>query len=348
MPPLPSRYVAIHIRDQSALVGAVDAGQKVVLKPRPIALPALGRWARENLRADDALVIDAPAEIWQLHDQLAPLVASVTITHPQLGRTLLASSAEADPRDAIVLARLHASGLVPALWVPPAHVRDARALVAHRRRLLAQRAEARTALHDLLRRYRLSPPGRDRLGADRREWWETCQLAPDDLVCARAALVSLNRVEPLLASAEDRLVRHSSAAPWQGALARLLATPGMSVLNATILLSAIGEIGRFPSSDQLVGYAGLGGRADTGGANDGRREIRAAMIDVAWAAIDADAGWRATFAELEQRLGRKRAIVATARRLLVYVWETLAAREIEVSGSAPHPAAQKGKARHAA
>ena len=44
-------------------------------------------------------------------------------------------------------------------------------------------------------------------------------------------------------------------------------------------------------------------------------------------AIDADAGWQATFAELEGRLGRNRAIVATARRLLVQVWETLAACE---------------------
>ena len=95
----------------------------------------------------------------------------------------------------------------------------------------------------------------------------------------------------------------------------------MSHLNAVILLSAIGEIARFPSGDQLVGYAGLAGRnpvderAEAGeeaGAKDGRREIRTAILDVAWAAIDADAHWRAIFEGLEARIGRNRAIVATA------------------------------------
>jgi transposase len=329
---LPSRFVAVGIRKQSAMVGAVDADRRVALKPQPIALGEIERWLRQNLEPTDAVVIDSPTNAWRLHDQIAPLVASVTIAHPKLAGLLLTSAEQASPRDTLNLARMHAAGLVPALWVPPAHARGLRALAAHRRRLLDQRAEARGALHDILRRYRLQPPGRDRLGADRLDWWEAAGLAHDDLGRARASFVSLNHVEPLLADVEARLARLGADAPWRGERAQLMRVPGMTALSAAVLLASIGQIERFPTAAQLVGYAGLAGPNADGagdehgqGGKDGRREIRSTMLEVAWGAVRGDAEWRATFEELEARIGRSRAIVATARKLLIVVWQALTA-----------------------
>lgn len=145
----------------------------MALTPRQVALGALESWGRLHLSPADALVIVAPTCVWDLHDQLAPLVASITIAHPQLDSLLPALRTSTGARDAIALARLHAVGLVPALWAPPLEVRDLRALTAQRRRLLNQRSAARTLLHELLRRYRLTPPGTDRLATDRPDWWET-------------------------------------------------------------------------------------------------------------------------------------------------------------------------------
>jgi transposase len=352
---LPPRFVALDIRKRSAMVGAVDAARRVALKPRPVALGELERWLRQNLQPTDAVVIDSPTNTWQLHDQIAPLVASVTIAHPQLASLLPTSADHADPRDTLNLARMHAAGLVPALWVPPAHARDLRALAAHRRRLLNQRADARTTLHDTLRRYRLQPPGRDRLSADRLDWWETAGLARDDLERVRASFVALNRVEPLLADVEARLARLGAEAPWQDTRARLMCVPGMSALSAAILLAAIGEIERFPTAGQLVGYAGLAGPNSDGAkgeagesGKDGRREIRSAMLEVAWDAVRDDAEWRATFEKLELRVGRGRAIVATARKLLIVVWETLTAPAGARGADDPLEEIEAGQVRRAA
>lgn len=339
----PARFVAVDLRQQSAMVGAVDADRRVVLKPRALAPGELEPWLRRSLEPSDAVVIAAPADGWQIHDRIAPLVASVTIAHPQLSSLLPVSAAPGDPRDTIKLARLHAAGLVPALWVPPPYVRDMRALAAHRRRLLAQRAAARDTLHDLLRRHALRPPGADRLAADRRDWWEAAGLPADDLARARASFVALNRAEPLLAGVEERLRRRGAEAPWQPALAALMRTPGMTELNAVVLLSAIGDVERFPTADQLAAYAGLAGREpgeDTREPNDGRREIRSTMLEVAWEAIATDTRWRARFEQLEARIGRSRAIVATARKLLLVVWERLAEQRAQP--------AEEAKARRAA
>jgi transposase len=321
-PALPTRFVALDIRINAVMIGAVDMRQNIALTPRQVVPSALESWGRLHLRPADAVVIASPSCVWELHDQLAPLVASITIAHPQLSSLLPALRTGAGGRDAIALARLHAAGLVPALWAPPPDVRDLRALTAQRRRLLNQRSAARTLLHELLRRYRLTPPGTDRLAADRPDWWETRALAPDDLLQARAGLCDLNRATALLAEAEAALEQRASEQPWRApAVALLRDIPGMHRLGAIILLAEIGAIARFPSAGQLAAYAGLAGTPAS--RRDSRRELRSAMLEIARAAIHEDISWQATFAALEQRAGRDRAIVATARKLLVAVWETL-------------------------
>jgi transposase len=322
-PTLPARFVALDIRTNAVMIGAVDARQNVTLTPRQVALGALESWGRLHLRPADALVIAAPSCVWELHDQLAPLVASITIAHPRLARLMPALRASAGARDAIALARLHAAGLVPALWAAPPEVRDLRALTAQRRRLMDQRTAARTLLHELLRRYRLTPPGTDRLAADRPDWWETRALAPDDRLRARAGLCDLSRATALLAEAEADLEQRASEQPWRTPATALLRNiPGMRRLDAIILLAEIGAVARFPSAGQLAAYAGLTGNT-THSVRDSRREIRSTMLEIARAAIHEDATWQTTFAALEQRIGRDRAIVATARKLLLLVWETL-------------------------
>jgi transposase len=344
-PAPPARFVALDIRKQAVMVGAVDAGQHVVLTPRQVAHGALERWIRQHLRPNDAVVIDSPTNAWALHDQVAPLVASVTIAHPRLASVLAAARSATSAGDTINLARMHAAGLVPGLWVPPPATRDLRAITAHRRRLIIQRAEARDLLHAMLRRYRLTPPGADRLAADRPDWWATRGLAPDDLARVRASLDSLDRAVALLAEADARLEQYSTQKPWLAQVACLMQEPGMNKLNDIILLAEIGEIGRFPSASQLVGYAGLGNRgpskASAGGpgtatavVRDGRQEIRSTLLEIARRAIREDVDWQAQFEALDQRIGRSRAIVAIARKLLLCVWEMLA---VQASAMATEP-----------
>jgi len=77
---------------------------------------------------------------------LAPLVASVTVANPIQVALIAKARVKTDPRDALTLARLLAAGMLPSVWVPPAEVRELRALVAHRRRLVKQRTQARNRL----------------------------------------------------------------------------------------------------------------------------------------------------------------------------------------------------------
>jgi transposase len=124
---LPTRFVALDIHRKYLVVGAVDPHQQIVLTPRRFGFEAFSAWATTHLIPSDAVVLEATSNAWLLYDQLEPLVASVTVAHPLAVKLIAAARVKTDSRDTIKLARLLASNLVPAVWVPPVHVRELQA-----------------------------------------------------------------------------------------------------------------------------------------------------------------------------------------------------------------------------
>jgi hypothetical protein len=111
----------------------------------------------------------------------------------------------------------------------------------------------------------------------------------------------------------------------------LIHLPGFGVITALTVLGAIGEIARFADAKHLVGYAGLGARIHDSGlttrtgriTKSGRKDLRSALVEAAQVAANSHPHWKAELKRLEPRLGRNKAIVAIARKLLVTVWHVL-------------------------
>lgn len=114
----------------------------------------------------------------------------------------------------------------------------------------------------------------------------------------------------------------------------LIQIPGLAPLSAMTVLAAIGDISRFPTDKQLVGYAGLGaGVRDSGESHhdghiskQGRRDLRRVLIEAAWSAVNAHPYWKGEFARLCRHKPQGVAIVAIARKLLVAIWHILSER----------------------
>jgi transposase len=331
------RFVALDVHKSSVVVAAVDAAQQVLLQPRRVPRERLAAWAAAHLTPTDAVVLEATTDAWHLYDELRPLVAGVTVAHPLLVKLIAVAKVKTDGRDALHLARLLAAGLIPAVWVPPAEVRELRGLLSHRQRLVRQRTQARNRLHATLYRHHIAPPGPAPFAARWRDWWAQLTLPAAERLRVRHDVALLDQLDTLIAEAEQEVARLSTTAPWADQAAFLLQIPGLGVLSAMALLAAIGEIGRFPSAKKLVGYAGLGaavhqsGQTQRGGGitKQGRRELRSTLVEAAWVAVRTHPRWRAAFARLEQRRGSGKAIVAIARKLLVVVWHVLQGREAD-------------------
>src|SRR5215470_15882975 len=89
-------------------------------------------------------------------------------------KLISAARVKTDARDTIKLARLLAANLIPAVWVPPLPVRELRALVTHRKRLVQQRIQARNRLQGVLQRRNLDAPEGKAFARGARDWW--CSL----------------------------------------------------------------------------------------------------------------------------------------------------------------------------
>ena len=329
--PVPTRFVALDLHKDDIVVGAVDAQQQVVLPPRRIAAAAFEAWARMELTATDAVVLEATTTAWQIHDLLVPLVASVTVAHPLMVKLIAAARVKTDRRDTINLAKLLAANLTPVVWVPPVVVRELRGLLAHRRRLVQHRTQLRNRLRSLVHRHQLVPPVGDLFAANHRSWWEEAPLSSVERLRAQQDLLQHDQLTPLIHAVEAELARLSVTEPWADQAPYLLQLPGIGLISAMTLLAAIGDIARFPAAKHLVGYSGLGagvhasGQTHHGGpiTKQGRREIRAVMVEAAWVAIAHHPHWKREFERLAPRIGRGKAVVAIARKLLVVVWYVL-------------------------
>jgi transposase len=186
----------------------------------------------------------------------------------------------------------------------------------------------------LHRRNIVPPEGGDLFLPARRAWWESLPLNALEQVRMRCDLDTLafaDAQKKRLEAALGEIALNDERVPV------LVQVPGIGVTLAMTILAAVGEIGRFPDAGKLVGYAGLGARVHESGnshwrgriTKQGRRDLRYAMVEAANRAVETHPHWKAVFGRLEPRLGRGKALVAVARKLLVVVWHVLSKAEAD-------------------
>ncbi|MEM3549974.1 MAG: transposase [Candidatus Bathyarchaeia archaeon] len=113
-----------------------------------------------------------------------------------------------------------------------------------------------------------------------------------------------------------------------------MTVPGLGYYLALLVKAEVGDISRFKSGDHLCSYAGLvpstynsGGVARHGGiTGEGSRWLRWAMVEAAMTHVKYDTSITRSYHRLAERRGRKTAIVAAARRLLLSCYRVLKSR----------------------
>ena len=243
------RFVALDVHKSYVVVGAVDTRQEVVLHPRRVSLVRLDGWAKKHLKPTDAVVLEATSNAWHIHDLLEPLAARVVVANPYLVKLIAASFVKTDKRDALALARLLAANIIPEVWVPPPHVRELRALISHRRRLVSQRTAATPSrrptrenrLQSVLMRHNIVPPAGQIFSTARRDWWDRLSLSDSEKLRTRQDLAVIDHLSPLIEEVDEELARLSVGEPWADRVAFLVQLPGIGLLTAMTLLGAIGD-----------------------------------------------------------------------------------------------------------
>lgn len=216
-----------------------------------------------------------------------------------------------------------------AIYIP------ARALHAHRQlgrtytQCVQERKRAQIRLRSLLQEQgRLGPPPAQGWTVYT-TWLATQELPPPVQVCVH----SLQRIRAIADQEAKRLhgelVQLAGHPDYAALTQALTAQPGIGSLSAIRLVLELGDMARFPTPGSLPRYLGLTPSEYSSGEvvrrghilKCGPGALRGLLLQCAWAAVGIakDPALRAVFERLAPRLGRKRAIIAVARRLAIAV-----------------------------
>jgi len=323
------RYIGLDVHKHYLIALGVDEDLNVVLPARRVELSHLESWMKKTLTKQDDVVLEMTTNTWQLYDELCAHAGSVLVVHPPHVALITRSQVMNDKIAASILARLLAKGLLVGIWVPPQEIRELRGLVAQRKKMTGLVTQAKNRLHAVLQRHHLAPPEGNPFQEAQSAWWLALPLGKLEKVNIQSDLETLRFAE----SQRGQLtLMMEEIASQEEQLTRLLQLPGFGVVSAVTVWAAIGNIQRFTDAQHLVGYAGLGTKVHDSGMTTrtgritkaGRRDLRMALIEAAQVAANSHPHWKAELARLQPRLGRNKAIVAIARKLLVAVWYILA------------------------
>lgn len=323
----PKRFIGLDIHKEYFVAVGVNPQREVIFGPQKVSNYQLDDWIERYLTQEDAVVLEMTTNTYLFYDSLLPYVHSVIAVHPPNVALVTNAQVKTDKKAALALAQLHAVGLLTGVWIPPQNVRDLRSLIAQRDKMVRLSTIAKNRLHAILHRKHLILSEKP-FAPEQRSWWESLPLSATEQFLVHSDLDTLEFARKQLEQIETCLKQESAQ---DERIPLLIQLPGVGMFSAITIISAIGDITRFPSAKKLVGYAGLGTRVHDSGmthasgriTKTGRRDLRRAMVTAANHAVEHHVHWKKEFERLEPHLGRSKAIVAIARKLLVAVWHVL-------------------------
>jgi transposase len=334
------RYMALDIHREYLLVGAQNEEKKWVLTPRRVGIEKFPEWAKKNICQGDIVVLETTTNVWTIYDIVAPLASRVLVANAAEVGEIANARVKTDKEDLKRLLKLLIGGIVPEVWVPPVEVRELRAFISYRSRLVTMATMIRNRLQSLLHKHNLIL---SEAGLLDQAWWEAQKnISTLEKMQIRQELILLQEVEKLKVAVDEELQRQSTSSTWGKQALQIMQLPGVGYIVAMTVLSAIGDISRFESAKQLVGYAGLGAGVHDSGmthkdkkiTKKGRRELRWAMVEAAWRAIRLSPFWKAEYEKYLQRMRKpNQAIVVIARKLLIAIWHVLSKEETDIHAS---------------
>ncbi len=332
------RYIGLDVHKHYITTGGMNKAQEIVMRPRNVEIERFQTWAEENLRKTDEVVLEATTNTWDVYDMITPLVTRVVVAHPAEVKQIANARVKTDNQDVVRLIRLLIADIVPEVWVPPQEVRQLRALISYRWRLVKMTTAIQNRMHSLLHRHNIQKPQGKVDTGENREWWQGLKLSALEDLRMKQELETLRLVRENIAEVDRELGRLSTSERWGDQSVYLMQNPGVGVIVTMTILSAIGDIRRFESPKKLVGYAGLGaGVHDSGQKHQekgitkyGRKELRWALVEASWQAVRSNPRLKAEYEELCNRRHKykNKAIVAIARKLLVGLWYMLQRKEV--------------------
>jgi transposase len=323
------RSIALDVHRDFCAVAVKEGGEVRSLGRVTTTRRQLELFAR-SLGKDDQVALEATGPANAVADILEPHVARVVIANTRRVRAIAEAKVKTDRIDARTLCELLDAGFLPGVWRPDAWIRALRGLLGRRERLVRSRTRAKNAVDAALRRnLKRGTAMADLFGAKGRGWLARVELPPHERRIVESCLREIDFLSQEIAALESELAELALASEQ---VKRLMTVPGVSLVSAATFVAVVGDIHRFETPKQLVGYVGLDPKVRQSGeaparhgriSKQGSAPARHMLCEAAWVVVRTPGPLRAFHERLAARRGPQIALVATARKLCVLFWHLL-------------------------
>jgi transposase len=292
---------------------------------------------------------------YDLHRLIKDLGHECVVVAPSLIPKKPGDRVKTNRRDAIALARQLRAGELTAVWVPDARHEAMRDLTRAREAAAEDLRSKRQQVMSLLLRLGLLYPGKRTWNKAYMSWLSLQKIVhPEQRIVFEEMLLGVRQAQERIARLEQAI--RAAVPDWSLAdvVTALMAMRGFDLVSATAFLAEIGDLSRFPTARELMGYLGLvpsehstGDRVKRAGITKaGNRRARRVVVECSWSyrhpprvgrdkqakvaavppavreiAWKAQSRLNARFRALTRR-GKQPAVVATAvaRELSAFIW----------------------------
>ena len=317
-------YIGIDLHKKTISLCVMSKGRKVLCEKvlrcdnEAEIIEFFGRWT--PFRA----VVEATASYEWFVQLIEPLAKRVILAHPKKLRVIAETKNKTDRIDAHVLAEFLALDMIPQSYRPTPRLRAYRRLVRYRHFVRGRVTSVRCKIRHILSDYNLDRP--NLFTAEGLEYLQGVEVSPADRWVLEQFVLQWQQHRSQVQAANKQLREFSKKVPLAEREHRevLRSIPMIGSVTLDVVLSELGDVRRFHSQKKAVAYAGLdpGVRASADRrkelhiTKEGSRLLRWALVEAAWRLVVKSRYWGFRYERLKARIGAKKAIVATARRLL--------------------------------
>lgn len=297
------------------------------------SIPSELAWTLIREPEKTSVVLEATGNWCAVYDGLVATGAEVKLAHPSRVKAIASARIKTDKIDATILSHLLRANLIPEAWAPPQEVRDLRELIRMRWSFVTARTMAKNRIHILIAKegYRFS--GTDLFGLAGRNWVCGLPLREHTGALLGELMDAIQEADRHVTSLTASLKRRLEGSE---ALRTLMAIPGVGFVTAATLIAEIGDPKRFTRKKQIASYFGLVPRVRASAEHaryghitrSGSSHARRALVEAALIAIRYPGPVRNHFRSVASRRGKKVAVVAAARILLIVSWTMLVREEV--------------------
>lgn len=274
---------------------------------------------------------------FHLHRFLIKNEINNIVVHPASIEVSARDRVKTDKRDSLKIAKQLSDGRLRGVTIPSEKRENFRTITRTRDQLVEHKKRIGNQLKSLLFLQGLMEPEDDRkIGKQWIKEIKGLEMAEEVKYCVDLYAQEWLRLEEKLLEITKKLAEQAEQDQAVDEMYR--AVPGIGALSARILANELETMKQFSNEKQLFSYTGLTPSEHSSGehrrqgkiSRQGKAILRKILIQVAWRAIKQDALLLVIFERISKRAGKKRAIVAIARKLIGRIRATFMSGEMYV------------------